>query len=190
MRAVIFLLSLLPCGLTLASAELLETPFGSEALLPGFTQTRFLSGEFRQQRTIEVLKLPLISSGTFLYRHDRGILWQTITPVQNIVQIDNQKGLLAGTNANDLNPVSTPQLIADLFLGVFSGNFEQLATHFTIDNVAAGEGWQLHLTPRSQALQSHLMYIELQGDKHIEFIVFEEANGDRTQIHLFNISSE
>ncbi|MGZ5008868.1 MAG: outer membrane lipoprotein carrier protein LolA, partial [Methylobacter sp.] len=69
------LLYLLAFGQSVASEAVLAEIAARLAKSP-ITQ-----GEFRQQKQIKVLHKPLISTGTFTYDQNKGVIWKTLTPV-------------------------------------------------------------------------------------------------------------
>ena len=157
-------------------------PLASLAARLAHTDT--LAGEFEQIRHISVLAVPLHSSGTFHYRRSDGIIWRTTDPMVSEVRISPGAGVVVVDDSGTPHPVPASELVAGIFLGVFSGDIDHLADYFTIAHKSRGNGWALHLTPRLPALARQMEGIQLEGGDHVERVEIRDTNGDRSELQL------
>ena len=161
----------------------------AQQLLPQLQHLNSLEGEFSQQRHIRVLSLPLISTGSFNYKRGQGLIWETLTPIQNRVEISPGQGIVMTNNHEAVQTIASSQFLAEIFLAVFSGDMRQIETLFTIENQSkeqqpSDNHWTLRLTPNDKRIASHISSIHLKGSQRIEAISLREANGDSTEISL------
>ncbi|MCK9467775.1 MAG: outer membrane lipoprotein carrier protein LolA [Porticoccaceae bacterium] len=154
------------------------------SLAARLAQIDILDGEFEQIRHISVLAVPLHSSGTFRYRRSEGIVWRTTDPIANEVRITPTDGVVAGDATGTLRPVPSSELVAGIFLGVFSGDLDRLAEYFDVAHASRGDSWTLRLTPRLPALAQQMEGILLEGSDHIERVEIRDTNGDRSELLL------
>lgn len=143
-----------------------------------------IHGEFTQERHITVLPLPLVSNGIFSYRKGNEMTWQTLAPVTSTIRVTPGQGIEIADAKGNYQEAASSQLLAEIFVGVISGDLEPLSGLFTIENEVEADGWQLRLTPREKALSGYVQSIVITGSDHVQFIQFTEANGDRTDIKL------
>ncbi|MBQ0711642.1 MAG: outer membrane lipoprotein carrier protein LolA [Porticoccus sp.] len=139
-----------------------------------------LSGSFKQQRSISVLPLLLLSEGSFEYTRANGMIWQTMAPVESIVTITSS-GIDVGDGSSQT--VGSAHVAAAL-LGVFSGRFDLLKEQFTIDAKGDAAEWQLELRPKSALVAEQIVSISISGRQAIDTVVVSEANGDTSSISL------
>lgn len=160
----------------------------SAQVIAQVAEKSYVRGEFRQERHIAVLSLPLISSGVFTYRRNEGVIWETQTPVASRVEIRPAEGVLAGNDEHSLEAVAASDILAEIFLGIFSGNLDRLERLFDITETDASsvdnDHWRLLLAPAVPALARHIEQISLEGKEYVETIALREAGGDSTRIDL------
>lgn len=141
-----------------------------------------LAGSFRQERHLQDLSLPLISTGRFQYQREAGLVWHTETPFDSTLTIQPD-GTITRQTGNGSQSLPTPPGLASVFLAVFSGDLQALAQLFRIREVDTGQGWQLILEPRGSSANA-IDTIELSGSDHVERIHMRETGGDSTLIEL------
>ncbi len=147
-----------------------------------------LEGSFVQTKSIAVLPVPITSTGKFSFDRKVGVLWETLEPVRNSLQIsagtikfeDAQgKSLLEGQG-----PAAGAEVIARIFSGVIAGDLAALNEYFVATSAGSSTKWQIILVPRSPNLAAYIKKIELQGHEITEQLDIAEANGDATRIQL------
>jgi hypothetical protein len=156
----------------------------AESLAPRMAKLSHIDGEFSQQRFIAVLSVPLQSSGVFSYDREQGVTWQTLKPIASLVKIDPKQGVLTGQSEQDLQAVTSSQVVGDIFIGLFSGDLTRLTGMFHATEQSTANGWELLLEPRDPQVAEHIASIQVRGGEHVETIVLREGNGDRSEISL------
>ncbi len=160
-----------------------------------------IKGTFSQHKNIKPLKRPFISTGAFVYLPQKGLLWQTKSPV-NSTKLFANEGVYSLDEKGVLNKES--QLDNDFFLTLFSADEEKLAPYFTTRTITTDvkkQGSCLALTPKSAGLLSLFQQINLcrnnednpkdnnNNTKLPSTITLIEAKGNTTEIRL-QLSSE
>lgn len=192
MNKALAVLCLTFCGLIgtafVNAAETAESQFGAQVALSipsALLEAKdHMQGTFTQQRHISVLSMPLRSSGEFNFDKTDGLIWQTLSPINNTVKINRDQGVLAGSTAKGFTAVPASHMLAEIFLGVFSGDLASLEQLFAIEPVATDGGWRIKLTPTLAAMQDYIDVIYLNGEQEISAINLHEKNGDRSDITL------
>lgn len=192
LSSALLALTMLALPIKALSGAAVETPtsFSPSEFFAQINAKDNISGRFTQERHISVLSLPLVSSGMFSYQQNDGLLWQTETPIKSTIKINQRQGVLTGADLDSLKVVPSSQILAEIFLGVFSGNEEHLSKIFTI-SPADKENYQVKLTPDDSSLEKYVsvIYLGFTDKQQLQSIRLQEANGDRSDIRL-SISSQ
>lgn len=145
-----------------------------------------LQGHFVQQKNIAVLPVPLQSTGQFQFEQGKSVLWETLTPVRNAVQL-TPKGIRFDDDKHAQGEQGQPagiDVVAKIFMGVIAGELDSLNDYFSITATGDSNRWQLQLKPRSANLAAYIKQIELAGGELTEQLDIAETNGDTTHIHF------
>lgn len=145
-----------------------------------------LHGHFVQQKKIAVLPVPLNSTGKFQFEQGKDVIWEVLTPVQNIIRL-TPKGINF-ENERGKNQTAPQQagieVVAKIFMGVIAGELDSLNAYFSVQASGDPGHWQLLLTPRSPNLAAYIQSIKLQGREFTEQLDIAETNGDKTNIRF------
>ncbi|MDB4077668.1 outer membrane lipoprotein carrier protein LolA [Porticoccaceae bacterium] len=139
-----------------------------------------MQGRFSMQRQIAVLPLPLESKGRFKYSKGLGLRWETLSPVQSLLSINQQGVSVDGVQRSQIGV----REFAKALLDIFAGDMEELADTFTISSIGDLNQWQLILEPRIHEVAARLVKISITGAKNTESIEILETNMDITLINL------
>lgn len=136
-------------------------------------------GRFEQSRWLADLDTRLDSRGHF-QRREEGLVWQTTAPVQDrvVLSADNED-LPRGF-----------QVIAPVFSGLVSGDWQALERHFTIELSGELEAWRASLTPNETAVAERLTQLRVSGSRQVERVELEFSDGDRLELTLSPIACE
>ncbi|MBU0538926.1 MAG: outer membrane lipoprotein carrier protein LolA [Gammaproteobacteria bacterium] len=145
-----------------------------------------IHGKFSQSRHIAVLSTPIVSSGEFYYQRENGLRWHVSHPVESTLEISYDKGIHLINEDGEAKPVIGAELLTQLFLGLFSGNLDALLDIFDITEQDDENAWQLHLTPKSDALRQHISHVDIAGQNEngVDAIKVIETSGDHNEIQL------
>jgi len=139
-------------------------------------------GDFRQQKQIKVLHKPLISTGTFTYDQNKGVIWKTLTPVASLLLVNESK-LLTGQGEQAM-----PAAFGKVFKAMLGGDLAALTDGFAVTGSDQKISWRLELTPKDEMLKKIISSILLSGDTELRKLEIREANGNITDIAFANIS--
>lgn len=153
------------------------------------TKPQVVRGSFKQLKYLPELEQPLVSTGHFVMAAGHGLIWQIEQPIQASLVITREY-LVRRSNGQRIARFSAEQqpalrVVAAVLLAVFQTNLEQLKQYFTIDKQHGnGNNWSMTLHPANAGIAKFIERIQVQGGKHVERIVIDQPNGDRSVIKL------
>jgi outer membrane lipoprotein-sorting protein len=158
----------------------------SEAVLTEITarlaRTPIAQGDFHQQKHLKVLHKPLISTGTFTYHRDKGVIWKTLTPVASLLLVNESK-LLTGQGEQ-----AVPAAFGKVFKAMLGGDISALTEGFSVTGTDQKSSWQLELIPKDEMLKKIISTMVLSGDTELRNLEIREAGGNITRITFTNIT--
>ncbi len=147
--------------------------------LPDLINAPVTAAEFTQARLPAGFTRPLLSTGSFIYHQELGLLWRVQKPVASEL-------LIAGTAVyQDAEPLPVGGLMADLqplFAALFAGNLFALHAHFQVQEQTSTSGWHWILLPRQQPLLGLLASIDVYGDAQVRKLVLQDQEQGRTEL--------
>ena len=152
--------------------------------------TELSLNEFTQSKTIKVLSRPLLSTGNLLLIKDKGVIWQTLSPIKGTTVITSSdfKQLDQNDMPSSFNNAMNGQAsktLSNIFLGLLSGDLERLQQHFTISGNCKQNDWQLTFMAADKQVSEFLQKIILTGQSNkILKVELFEANQDYSEIIL------
>lgn len=165
-------------------------------LLQRLRQHDTVKVQFAQQKSLRILKKPLLSSGSLLFKRGRGMVWQVTAPVAATYMLNAQgmREVVAGststpgaasTGSGTLQSTSSamPNLLP-LFDAIFAGDKATLQRHFDYRVTGTPQQWHMSLIPRDELLLRIFKRLELDGRDYIDTIVLFDTRGDTTRIDL------
>lgn len=147
-------------------------------------------GEFEQKKSVKGFKHPLVSRGDYLFARERGVVWRTREPFASTLVLTRERLLARGadgatTTAMDARSEPGLRAVNQLLFALLAADLAALAQRFRIEGQASGEGpWQLRLAPRDAQLAGWLQSVELQGDRQVQTVQWQEASGDTNLIRF------
>ncbi len=144
-------------------------------------KTPITQGNFQQQKHLKVLKKPLISTGSFTYDQNKGVIWKTLTPVESILLV-NESRLLT-----EQGEQTVPAAFGKVFKAMLGGDLAQLTDGFTITGTDQLTSWQLELTPKDEMLRKVISTMVLSGDTELRGLEIRETGGNITRISFTHI---
>jgi outer membrane lipoprotein-sorting protein len=157
-----------------------------EAVLTEITarlaRTPIAQGDFHQQKHLKVLHKPLISTGTFTYHRDKGVIWKTLTPVASLLLVNESK-LLTGQGEQ-----AVPAAFGKVFKAMLGGDISALTEGFNVTGTDQKSSWQLELIPKDEMLKKIISTMVLSGDTELRNLEIREAGGNITRITFTNIT--
>ncbi|MDO9167993.1 MAG: outer membrane lipoprotein carrier protein LolA [Methylobacter sp.] len=145
-------------------------------------KTPITQGDFHQQKQLKVLRKPLISTGTFTYDQNKGVIWKTLTPVVSLLLVNESK-LLTGQGEQ-----AVPAAFGKVFKAMLGGDLAALTDGFVITGTDQKTSWQLALIPKDEMLKKIISTMVLSGDTELRQLEIRETGGNVTLISFDNIS--
>lgn len=145
-----------------------------------------VEGTFKQRKFLAEIGVSIDSSGVFSYQRSEKIVWKTLEPVENEMQmtpttiINRQQGQEIARLDSRENPAIA--IFSDIFFAILTAQWSQLADHFELQGSVNNEQWNAKLTPISNNIKEMISQVELQGDELLRNIILHEAQGDKTTI--------
>ncbi|WP_410498066.1 LolA family protein [Chitinibacter sp. S2-10] len=150
-------------------------------------------GEFRQEKNIASLSKPLVSSGTFIYLKQRGLLWQLEKPYASDAIITGETLIqrVKGKTIVKVDAKSQPgySAVSRVFMALVGSDWRVLEQDFTITGKVDGTRWQLELTPKGGLFASFANTLTLTGNSTLQQLDIAEKNGDSTHYTFSNVSA-
>jgi hypothetical protein len=135
------------------------------------------TGRFSQTAAVAALSAPLVSTGSFYFDRDRGVVWHVEQPIS--------AHFVFRPTQDDAHPAANPlQMgwVGQLLNAILAGDLTVLDRMFQIGGSLPDDGWALTLTPKSAAVKRALAKIDIDGGASIHQIRLFEANGDDVTI--------
>ena len=145
-------------------------------------RTTVTQGMFQQEKHLKFLRKPLISTGTFTYDQNKGVIWKTITPIPSTLLV-NDAHLLIGEGEQALPPA-----FGRVFKALLGGELNRLSEGFEIIGKEQKTSWQLQLTPKDELLKKAIKSITLSGDSELRQLELNELNSNLTLIKFSEIT--
>jgi hypothetical protein len=149
-----------------------------------------LCSDFEQEKHLQALARPLLSSGKLIFVAGQGVLWQVLTPypARLLVKSDELVRWDADGNVQKSGYGKTPifRALSSVFLAMFRGDFEVLRDTFELSVTQAAGTWHLTLVTKDETLVAAVSEVWVAGGHHVEEITIVESRGDQILIRLRN----
>lgn len=151
----------------------------------------FVKAEFTKIRKLKILSRPFTTSGKILFLPEKGLVWQTLKPIEDtlLIGLDGVSQIKRGNPK--LVQINNPVVksASAVFITVLSLDLDRIKSIFTIrEGVASQDKKSYTLIPRDETLRKVIKHIELSGKERVEKIHIQELNGDSTTVMLENES--
>lgn len=152
-------------------------------------QAQIISGQFSQEKVMQGMKMPIKSSGDFIFWREHGLYQEAKIPFFNAFTITEDQ--LINWNANGKgtlikeNAAIVQREINKTLLSFFKADIVLIAQRFDTEWDFYTEGhWRLRLTPKLAAIAEHMTLIELAGADLVESLRITAGNGDITHMQF------
>ncbi len=183
-------LSRMASVLTLALLCQVAQAFSVQDLQKQLSAHQTVQGDVQQKRYLRSLEQPLLSQGRFVMAADKGLLWETHSPIASLIRI-TPKGMMHQDGAGRWQTLQQQgagsQTQIRLFMDLLSGNTRSLSGQFAQSLQGDAQHWTLTLDPASAVLKQIFQRITIKGGRSIEQVTLAETQGDRTEILFSNL---
>ncbi len=153
-----------------------------------------LRANFRQERHLQVLKRPLLSTGRMTLRNAEGILWRVADPYAVTYLIRPGEVLeWEGDGAPQriaMGAVPAFRLMTEMFMAALAGDTAALQEGFQAEPLPASSGWRLRLRPKSTDLAGLIAGLEVSGNRFVEEVHLQEVKGDSVSFYFSDFATE
>lgn len=154
--------------------------------------TETMIADFRQEKSMEMLKNKMVSKGVFKYKKADKIAFLYSQPMVYHMVINNQKLRILSNGKNQIidlknNPVMRE--VRSLIAASFLGNLSQVGATYKINYFGNKNGIVVVVVPQSKQLSSVITRITIYfkgSDAEIERLKIEEGSGSVTEYIFTN----
>jgi outer membrane lipoprotein-sorting protein len=159
------------------------------------SEVQTLSGEFTQEKHLEILEKISVSKGKFFYKTPDSLRWEIDEPVATGFIVTGDKGKKwrgkAGTRQSfELKKEPVIKIITDQIFAWARADFNWLEVGYNI-TVLEENPVTLKLVPLSVSEKKYIDHISLifsSTENYVSAIEIHEAGGDYTQIKFFDMT--
>ncbi|MBQ0933971.1 LolA family protein [Ideonella paludis] len=154
------------------------------------SNTALLRGQFEQRKTVKGFKQPLLSRGDFLVQRGRGVIWRTLEPLASSLILTRDRLVSRGADGTvqqQLDAAREPAVrgITELMFAVLSADLAVLAQRFSVSpHLKTAEAWQMTLLPKDASLAQWATRVEIEGDKQVRQVQWQDGLGDMSRIRM------
>ena len=151
-----------------------------------------LRGRFSQTRRIPLLSRPLESSGQFILS-EIGLYWRQERPFPSTLVANGEQLVQRVGDSSAAGENIAEQIMAvpfsRIFLGLFRGDEDALAEHFSSAFSSSEVGWEIQLTPIGFPLSEAIDRIVVRGQEHIEQLDVLSKSADEMSISFHDLET-
>lgn len=145
-----------------------------------------IRSDFKQKKSIKVLKRPLVSEGRFIFSREKGLYWNIGAPVNSsyVLTSDYMVERQKGFQPKVITPEEQPALfgLTEIFEAIFIGDLKRLAQDFKIHFMGNPKAWTIGLIPQKGILKKMFRQVVLKGSQSVSEVMLFEGNGDSTHL--------
>lgn len=153
-----------------------------------------ISGSFRQERRLSMLKEPVVSSGRFYCEKPDKLRWEITNPdpsgfLVNGASAKQWKGNEGPSDAFDARQNPVIRLIVDQIFAWTSADLKWIEQRYSV-NVLKDGPIALRLVPRDQKERRYVDHIRIlfeEGTNYVQLVDIVEKSGDSTSIAFSNM---
>ena len=160
-------LFLILCFLSISvQANVYEHKATLETISKKIPQMENIKCKFKQEKTLQNIQKPVLSSGDFEFKKNEGVYFYTTYPIKSNVSY-------SGKNYKQINNVVS---------AISNKNFSKLEKEFDFYFEESDSQWRLGLKPKDKELSNYLSQITVEGENYIRKINIVQKNGNQTTI--------
>ncbi len=163
-------------------------------LLEKFRGMPGLEARFREEKTISLLAVPLISEGTLHFAPPARLVRHTVTPSRSTLLIDTDRLMFGDGSDREEIDLGTNPVVRDYvasFLLLLEGDREALAGVWRMELTGEREKWQLTLHPISESIAQSIHEMTLRGrGAVIDWMKITETTGDESVTTFSEVNPE
>ncbi|WP_250500864.1 outer membrane lipoprotein carrier protein LolA [Caballeronia sp. GAWG1-5s-s] len=154
-------------------------------------QIKGVRAQFTQTQTLSAMKQPLMSTGTFVFYRERGVIWRVLTPYKatfvitdaGVAEVDASGKRIGSKSARGVQGVAQ---VSKMMRAMLGGDLSALYSQFDVDAQGSPSQWTLDLKPNQPQLAQAVKGLQMKGGAFLQSLRIELASGDVTQIDFTN----
>jgi len=149
----------------------------------------FLKADFTKIRQLKIMSRPFNTSGKMLFLPEKGLIWETLTPLHDILFISHDGVGQLDKGTNKLVKIDNPivKSASTVFVTIISLDLDKIKQIFDINIAESVDGMQRYiLFPKDENIKRAIKQIEIKGKKRVEKITILENGGDSTHVLFKN----
>jgi len=164
--------------------------WGLPQLMGSLARVRAASATFAERKTIQVLRTPLLASGTLLYAAPDYMDKVTKAPVPEDFVLDHGNITLSGGPDHQTHSFSlaTAPQIGGLVEGIratLAGDLPALQRYYAVQLTGTAANWQLLLKPEDPALGHFIKWMLIRGSENrLNTIDTASPDGDHAEMGI------
>jgi hypothetical protein len=143
-----------------------------------FQQVQMIKLHFKQEKHLQETERVLVSRGVLTVAPKLGVDWHVLKPFESEWTVTRDGRVLRGPKSGATTAV------ANLLMGLFSADIEQLKSLFHVYWQKQSAGWWLGLKPKKARLKKAIDSIAVAGSEYVKRVEVNEASGDHTVIQF------
>ncbi len=159
------------------------------------SQQNVVKANFTQERIIKGVNKPLISNGQMIISKEKGLWWHQVKPFDMTLLMTQT--VMKQKTGNQAPQVITASDNAQLFQfnsllsALFKADKATLEKNFAFKFSDKGnDRWEIRLTPKTTPLNKIFKTITLFGKNHLEQVLINDMQGDKTTLRFSNHSTQ
>jgi outer membrane lipoprotein carrier protein len=169
-----------------------EQQFMLESIEASSAKMKTLVCDFEQTKELSLLNEKMISKGKMLYRQDRYLRWEYLSPYVYTFVLNDKKILMQTGNSRNVVDVKSNKLFQEavkIMMSSVNGKGLMDTKNFSAAYYRGERAWKIILVPLQKEMKKIFSLIELTlnvADYTVDQVKMEEPNGDSTLIRLWN----
>ena len=164
---------------------LIADPLALEDVMRQLAAVPAVEATFQEQKTLALLREPLLSSGRLYYRAPNYLRKQTLQPQPEEYEVDDHWLMIEtpsdGRRQFDLNGYPQLRPFVEAIRATLAGDQATLEQYYRLEFQGTTATWSLQLSPREPEFARFLSAIIIRGRAAwIDSMEMLEANGDRS----------
>ncbi len=177
---------------TFANAEprRAASTWGLPQLMRGLSQVTSASGRFTERKALQMLTVPLVTSGTLTYVAPDRVQKTVLTPVEEQFDLNGNQVTIMGGPDRQVRRFSLdddPRImgLVQAVRATLAGDLRTLDRYYVVQFTGHETKWQLLLKPRDARLARFVAWIRIEGSEvRISSIETESGNGDHSEMSV------
>ena len=158
----ILILLLLSCPVF---ADVYNSPSNLDKISKQIPKMGSIKCKFRQEKHLQNIAKPLISSGNFEFVENKGVYFYTLHPIQSTASYTNK-------NYKQIN---------DIVNAISAKKYSRLEKEFNFYYEESSDEWTLGLKPKKNSnAYNYISSITIEGSDYISKIDIRQTNGNKT----------